>query len=138
MKRIGNGLVMSLIGIGLAAGAARWLITPIDHPDASDQRTAAVMIQFVVGVAILAWGWRQDREERRIRGPEYQVFASGVVNLVIGAVLAGTAIRWLVTPILHPDASELRTAMVGVQALAGIGLMMLSRRQLRVREEVAA
>jgi hypothetical protein len=123
MKRIGNGLVMSLIGIGLAASSARWLVTPIDHLDASDQRTTAVMIQFVVGVAILAWGWRQDREERRSRGPEYQVFASGVVNLVIGAVLAGTA---------------LRTAMVGVQALAGIGLMMLSRRQLRVPEAVAA
>ncbi len=135
MKRIGNGLVMSLIGIMVAAGAARWLITPINHPDASDARVVAVVIQLVIGVAVLAWGWSQDREDRRIRGQKYEVFASGVVCLVIGAGLAGTAMQWLITPALHPDASGLRTGMVWAQALVGIGLMALSRP--RLREELA-
>lgn len=134
MKRIGNGLVMSLVGIGIAAAAARWLITPINHPGASDARVTAVMVQFVIGLAVLAWGWRQDREDRRMRGPTYEVFSSGVVMLVIGTVLAATALQWLITPVLHPDASGLRTGMVWAQALVGIGLMAMSRP--RLREEV--
>lgn len=131
MNRIGNGLVMSLIGIGLAAAAARWFITPMNHPDASDARVAAVAIQFVIGVAILAWGWRQDREDRRVRGPLYEVFASGVVLLVIGTGLAATALQWLITPAAHPDASGLRTGLVWGQALFGVGLMLASGPRLR-------
>lgn len=131
MKRIGNGLMMSLIGIMIAASAARWLLTPIDHPDASDARVAGVAVQFVLGLAMLAWGWRQDREDRHVRGPEYEVFASGVVGLCIGALLAGTAMRWLITPMSHPEAASLRTAMVWGQAAVGVGLMALSRPRLK-------
>lgn len=135
MKRIGSGLVMSLIGIGLDASAARWLLTPINHPNASDDRVVAVVMQFVIGLAVLAWGWRQDREDRRTRGPQYAVFASGVVCLVIGVGLAATAMQWLVTPALHADASGLRTGLVWGQALVGLGLVAMSRP--RLREELA-
>lgn len=136
MKRIGNGLMTSLIGIGIAAGAARWLITPINHPDASDARVTAVVIQLVLGVAMVAWGYRQDREDRRVRGPQYEVFASGVVTLLIGTMLAATALHWLITPAAHPDATSLRAGLVWAQALVGIAFMMASRS--RLREEVAA
>lgn len=131
MKRIGNGLVMSLIGIGLAASAARWLITPINHPDASDGRVAAVVIQFIIGIAILVWGGRQHREDRRSRGPQYVVFASGVVGLVIGTMLAATAMQWLLTPASHTDAPALRTGLVWGQALVGVGFVVASRPKLR-------
>lgn len=131
MQRIGNGLMMSLVGIVIATGAARWLLTPIDHPDASGARVALVAVQLVVGLALLAWGWRQDRKDRRARGAEYEVFASGVVLLCIGAFFAGTAMHWLITPMSHPEASSLRTAMVWGQALLGVGVMALSRPRLR-------
>lgn len=131
MNRIGNGLVMSLIGLGVATTAARWLITPINHLDASDARVAAVMIQFVVGMAVLAWGWRRHGEDRRARGPRYGVLTSGVVLLIMGAVLAASAIQWLMTPTLYPHASAIGTGMVWGQALVGAGLMAASRPRLR-------
>jgi hypothetical protein len=131
MKRIGNGLVMSLIGLGLAASAARWLVTPVNHPDASDARAAGVAIQFVIGVAVLAWGWRRDRADRRTRGPQYEAFASGAVCLILGVGLVATATQWLITPGAHPDASSLRTGLVWGQALIGLGLVAVSRPKLR-------
>lgn len=131
MKRIGNGMVMALIGVGLAASAVHWLITPMDHPDASNARVAAVLVQALIGVAALAWGWRQHHEDRRTRGPHYEAFASGVVCLIIGAGLAGTAMHWLITPMSHPDVSSLRTGLVWGQVLLGIGLMAFSRPRLK-------
>lgn len=63
MKRIGNGLIVSLIGIGIAAGAARWLITPAAHPDATSLRAGLVWAQALVGIAFMMASRSRLREE---------------------------------------------------------------------------
>ena len=60
-----HGLFIAFIGIALWATAARWLITPINHPDATTLRTVAVSLQFVVGVAMTVVGYRADRRARK-------------------------------------------------------------------------
>ena len=41
---------------------------------------------------------------------------------VIGALVGGQAVHWLLTPIDHPNASGLRTVLVVLQAAIGFGL----------------
>jgi hypothetical protein len=59
------GLIIAFVGILLWSTAFRWLITPINHPDASTLRTAAVWAQAIVGVAMTVVGYRKDRDVRR-------------------------------------------------------------------------
>lgn len=40
------------------------------------------------------------------------------------AMVGGQAIHWLLTPINHPHATDLRTALVVVQAVLGVGLAL--------------
>lgn len=70
MKGIGNGWMVIFIGALLAILAARWLLSPLDHPEASSGRVAAVVVQLLIGVVLLALGWRTHRAERDQASPE--------------------------------------------------------------------
>lgn len=54
--------VLGLIGFALVALGVRWLITPINHPNAPESQTLSVWIQLVVGVSLIAYAWRAGRK----------------------------------------------------------------------------
>lgn len=56
--------VLGLVGALLAGLGVHWLITPNDHPGASDVQTISVWIQIVVGVSLIGYAWRAERRKR--------------------------------------------------------------------------
>lgn len=55
------GLMLALAG----GQAVHWLITPAKHPDASDARPIAVVVQAAVGWGGFAWLASRERKARR-------------------------------------------------------------------------
>ena len=61
-----SGRAVVALMLALAGGqAVHWLVTPAQHPDASDVRTAAVIAQAVVGWGGFAWLASRERRGRR-------------------------------------------------------------------------
>ena len=48
-------------------------------------------------------------------------FDRGVLAGLLIAV-GGSAVNWMITPMSHPDASNLRTAGIDIQAVLGLGI----------------
>ena len=44
-----------------------------------------------------------------------------LIGALLLALVGAQAVHWFITPIRHPDASALRTGLVAVQALVGLG-----------------
>lgn len=44
--------------------------------------------------------------------------------VALWAMAGGQAVHWLMTPVNHPHATELRTALVVVQAVLGFGVAL--------------
>ncbi len=63
-----------------------------------------------------------------------QRFFGGTVFAFVGA----HAFHWFITPMRHPDAGALRTALVAVQALVGIGGAFWLLRSRRRPESIAS
>lgn len=59
-----RGSFTALLGVVLCAMAVRWLITPLNHPDASTLRTVAVYLQLLVGVGLVIVGTLEHRRAR--------------------------------------------------------------------------
>jgi peptidoglycan/LPS O-acetylase OafA/YrhL len=59
-----RGRFTAFLGVLLCAMAVRWLITPLNHPDASTLRTVAVYLQLLLGVVMVVAGYREDRKHR--------------------------------------------------------------------------
>lgn len=43
--------------LAVAAAGVNWLITPMDHPDASALQSLLVIVQVVVGTVLAVWCW---------------------------------------------------------------------------------
>ncbi len=57
-------LILALVG----GQAVHWLITPAQHPEATDVRAAAVALQAVVGWGGFVWLAIRERAARRVAG----------------------------------------------------------------------
>jgi hypothetical protein len=59
--------------------------------------------------------------------------AAATTEALLGAVLAGTAGHWFITPIRHPHAAPWQVIAVAAQFVAGLGLlgyaMLMERRE---------
>lgn len=63
---------------------------------------------------------------------ERDTFSRGVMVGLL-AMIGGQAVHWFLTPLSHADATPLRTAGVGVQALLGLGgALWIARRSRAV------
>jgi hypothetical protein len=126
--RQASGVVICLVGAGLAATAFHWLITPTVHPGASSARVLAVWLQFGAGGALAILGYRRDRLDRARYGAAYQRLAAAAVLGLAGALLAGLGGHWLITPAAHPGAPLWHLVGVWGQVLLGMGLFASARR----------
>jgi len=52
---------------------------------------------------------------------------------LVGALLAGSGVHWLITPIDHPLASAWRYGAVWLQVIAGLALLWSARPRRRAR-----
>ena len=53
----------------------------------------------------------------------------------VGLVLAAAGGNWLITPMRHPDAGPVRTALVVLQIVVGVGLAVWANRRIRIEAE---
>jgi len=125
--RTGSGVVLILFGCVLAGTAANWLITPITHPDASTVRTVAVGVQLLLGIALVVWGARLDKQDRRVLGDRYRIVALAMFWMLFGAWLAGAGVHWFISR--QVPASTLRIVAVWGQVAAGIVLAVMASRR---------
>ncbi len=64
--RAAVAFMLALVG----GHAVQWLITPMQHPDASDARAVAVVVQAIAGWVGFAWlASRESRARRATRHP---------------------------------------------------------------------
>ncbi|HEX6587809.1 MAG TPA: hypothetical protein VF039_02210 [Longimicrobiales bacterium] len=49
-----------------------------------------------------------------------------------GLILAAAGGNWLITPMRHPDAGSVRTALVVLQIVVGVGLAVWANRRIRI------
>lgn len=61
-----SGQMVGALMLALVGGqAVHWLITPAQHPGASDVRTVGVVVQALVGWGGFAWLASRERRQRR-------------------------------------------------------------------------
>ena len=58
-------IFFGIFGGWLAGSGLHWLITPINHPDASTMRVLAVWGQVAFGVVVVIANWRARKVTRR-------------------------------------------------------------------------
>jgi hypothetical protein len=126
--RRASGVVVYLVGAGLAVTAFHWLITPTAHPEAGPARVLAVWLQFGVGGVLALLGYRRDRLDRAEYGAAYHRLAAAAVVGLAGALLAGLGGHWLITPTAHPGAPLWHLVGVWAQVLLGLGLIASAHR----------
>jgi hypothetical protein len=50
-----------VVSLFVAAAAGRWLITPINHPNATGLQTGAAYLQFFSGAACALFAWKRSK-----------------------------------------------------------------------------